>query len=66
MACASAQWCTNGGGKHDWQIWDSNYTPTKKYRCAREGCGFFKKCWRKCKDADTTCSGCHVIAHKRW
>ena len=35
-----------------------------KYRCARDGCGFFKKCWLKCDDID--CKGCHVIGHKRW
>jgi hypothetical protein len=60
-----AAWCTNGGDRHDWQRWHQ-YTPVNKYRCGREGCGFFKKCWPKCKDADTTCNGCHVIGHKRW
>ena len=58
-------WCTSGGDRHDWQRWHQ-FTPVKKYRCAREGCGFFKKCWLKCNTSDTSCNGCHVIGHKRW
>ena len=61
----TAKWCTNGGDLHDWKQWHK-YTPVKKYRCERKGCGFFKKCWKKCTDAETTCNGCHVIGHKRW
>ena len=61
----TADWCTNGGKRHNWKQWHQ-YTPIKKYRCDRAGCGFFKKCWLKCEDADTTCNGCHVIGHKRW
>jgi hypothetical protein len=60
-----AKWCINGGDRHDWHRWHK-FTPIKKYRCGRAGCGFFKKCWLKCEDADTTCGGCHVIGHKRW
>ena len=59
-------WCINGGKKHDWKRWQSNYTPAAKFKCERKGCGFFKKCWHKCKDKDTTCNGCHVVGHKRW
>ena len=65
MEESKSEWCTNGGSKHDWQRWH-NFTPVKKYRCLRKGCGFFKKCWMKCSTADTTCTGCHVIQHKRW
>ena len=61
-----ASWCINGGILHDWKRWQSNFTPAKKYYCNREGCGYFKKCWKKCDKADTTCNGCHVIGHKRW
>ena len=61
-----SNWCTTKGGKrHDWKRWH-NYTPVKKYFCARPGCGFFKKCWEKCKDSDTICNGCHVIGHRRF
>mmetsp|Transcript_3764 Transcript_3764/g.13177 ORF Transcript_3764/g.13177 Transcript_3764/m.13177 type:complete len:91 (+) Transcript_3764:163-435(+) len=59
------EWCTSGGSRHIWERWHE-YTPVKKYRCVREGCGYFKKCWLKCATADTTCNGCHVIGHKRW
>ena len=61
----TADWCTSGGKRHNWKRWHQ-YTPIKKYRCDRAGCGFFKKCWLKCEDANTTCNGCHVIGHKRW
>ena len=57
-------WCTNGGDKHDWKQWHEYVKHCRKYRCKREGCGFFKKCWIKCEDID--CKGCHVIGHKRW
>ena len=52
------------GDKHEWAQWTEFVSHCKKYRCEREGCGFFKKCWTKCKDID--CTGCHVPAHKRW
>ena len=65
MVDNKADWCTNGGVRHDWTQWHK-FTPVKKYRCERGGCGFFKKCWLKCELADTTCNGCHVIGHKRW
>ena len=52
------------GGKHQWKQWTKHVTHCTKYRCEREGCGFFKKCWKKCEDID--CKGCHVPAHKRW
>ena len=52
------------GKKHLWKQWTQYVTHCKKFRCEREGCGFFKKCWAKCVDID--CNGCHVIAHKRW
>ena len=52
------------GKKHLWKQWTHYVTHCKKFRCEREGCGFFKKCWAKCEDID--CHGCHVIAHKRW
>ena len=52
------------GKKHEWKQWTQYVTHCKKFRCEREGCGFFKKCWAKCVDID--CNGCHVIAHKRW
>ena len=58
-------WCINGGESHKWERWQM-YTPAKKYKCIRQGCGFFKKCWQRCELADTTCKGCHVIGHKRW
>ena len=60
-----ATWCTHGGDLHDWQRWH-HFTPVKKFRCQRPGCGFFKKCWLKCESSETTCQGCHVIGHKRW
>ena len=31
-----ANWCINGGNRHDWKRWH-NYTPVKKYRCERAG-----------------------------
>ena len=62
----TSTWCINGGKVHDWKRWRSDYTPTAKFKCERKGCGFFKKCWLKCKHKDTTCNGCHVIGHKRW
>ena len=62
----NSNWCTNGGKRHDWKRWRSDFTPVAKYKCEREGCGFFKKCWLKCKDKDTTCNGCHIIGHQRW
>ena len=62
----STNWCTSGGERHDWRRWRSDFTPVAKFKCEREGCGFFKKCWLKCKDKDTTCNGCHVIGHQRW
>mmetsp|Transcript_97684 Transcript_97684/g.168418 ORF Transcript_97684/g.168418 Transcript_97684/m.168418 type:complete len:98 (+) Transcript_97684:92-385(+) len=65
LADDKGNWCTNGGDRHAWKRWHE-FTPFKKYRCERKGCGFFKKCWMKCVDADTTCKGCHVIGHKRW
>ena len=52
------------GEKHQWKQWTKHITHCTKYRCEREGCGFFKKCWKKCEDID--CKGCHVPAHKRW
>ena len=57
-------WCTNGGDKHHWVQWHQFVKHCRKYRCERESCGFFKKCWTKCEDID--CKGCHVIGHKRW
>ena len=60
-----ADLCTPCGEKHDWKRWHA-YTPTKKYFCDREGCGFFKMCWAKCTQSETSCNGCHVIGHKRW
>ena len=60
-----SSWCINGGPKHDWKRWKSDYTPAAKFKCERKGCGFFKKCWHKCEDKDTTCTGCHIIQHKR-
>ena len=52
------------GDKHQWKQWTEYVKHCTKYRCEREGCGFFKKCWTKCADID--CKGCHVPAHKRW
>jgi hypothetical protein len=57
--------CSPCGDKHEWQQWTEFIKHCKKYRCAREGCGFFKKCWTACEDP-TNCKGCHVPAHKRW
>ena len=37
-------WCKNGGDKHDWKQWHEYVKHCRKYRCKREGCGFFKKC----------------------
>ena len=59
-----ASWCTNGGDKHEWKQWHEYVKHCRKYRCERQGCGFFKKCWTKCEDIN--CKGCHVIGHKRW
>ena len=59
-----SSWCTNGGDKHNWIQWHKFIKHCRKYRCVREGCGFFKKCWTKCDDIN--CKGCHVIGHKRW
>ena len=55
---------TSCGNKHQWVQWTEYVKHCKKYRCEREGCGFFKKCWATCEDID--CKGCHVPAHKRW
>ena len=52
------------GDKHEWKQMSEFVKHCRKYRCEREGCGFFKKCWTKCADID--CKGCHVPAHKRW
>mmetsp|Transcript_15352 Transcript_15352/g.37238 ORF Transcript_15352/g.37238 Transcript_15352/m.37238 type:complete len:90 (+) Transcript_15352:182-451(+) len=52
------------GDTHDWKQWTEYVKHCKKYRCEREGCGFFKKCWTACEDIN--CKGCHVPAHKRW
>ena len=52
------------GDKHQWEQWTEYVKHCKKFRCAREGCGFFKKCWTACEDIN--CKGCHVPAHKRW
>ena len=60
----SSDWCTAGGEKHDWKQWHRYVTHCRKYRCERNGCGFFKKCWTKCVNID--CTGCHVIGHKRF
>ena len=60
----NASWCTNGGDKHEWKQWHEYVKHCRKYRCERQGCGFFKKCWTKCEDIN--CKGCHVIGHKRW
>ena len=38
-----ASWCTHGGDKHDWKQWHEYVKHCRKYRCEREGCGFFKK-----------------------
>ena len=52
------------GEKHDWQQMSDYVKHCKKFKCMREGCGFFKKCWTACENID--CTGCHVPAHKRW
>ena len=52
------------GDKHEWKQWTEFVKHCNKFRCEREGCGFFKKCWAKCKNID--CKGCHVPGHKRW
>ena len=52
------------GSQHDWTRWMA-FTPAKKFYCNREGCGFFKKCWKQCESSDT-CMGCHVPGHRRW
>ena len=59
-----AHLATPCGDKHSWKQWTEFVSHCKKYRCEREGCGFFKKCWSKCDDID--CKGCHVPQHKRW
>ena len=61
---AKANLSTPCGNNHDWQQWTEYVKHCRKYRCEREGCGFFKKCWTVCDDID--CKGCHVPAHKRW
>ena len=55
---------TSCGDKHQWKQWTEYVKHCKKFRCEREGCGFFKKCWTVCEDID--CKGCHVPGHKRW
>ena len=52
------------GDKHEWKQMSDYVKHCRKYRCEREGCGFFKKCWTACNDID--CKGCHVPGHKRW
>ena len=52
------------GDKHEWKQWTDYVKHCKKFRCEREGCGYFKKCWTACENID--CKGCHVPAHKRW
>ena len=52
------------GDAHEWKQWTEYVKHCKKFRCEREGCGFFKKCWTSCEDIN--CIGCHVPAHKRW
>ena len=56
--------CTPCGEKHEWVQWTEYVKHCKKFRCEREGCGYFKKCWTSCENID--CKGCHVPAHKRW
>ena len=56
--------CTPCGDKHEWKQWTEYVKHCNKFRCEREGCGYFKKCWAACEDID--CPGCHVPAHKRW
>ena len=52
------------GDKHEWKQMSEYVKHCKKFRCERDGCGFFKKCWTACEDIN--CKGCHVIGHKRW
>jgi hypothetical protein len=52
------------GEKHSWKQMSDFVKHCRKYKCEREGCGFFKKCWTACTDID--CKGCHVPGHKRW
>ena len=75
-AAEGRSWVSKGGrrpnlstpcgedGKHEWEQWTKYVKHCKKFRCTREGCGFFKKCWVKCTNVE--CPGCHVPAHKRW
>ena len=40
--------------KHEWKQWTEYVKHCKKFRCDREGCGFFKKCWTACEAVSYT------------